>query len=579
MKAYSYVRFSRPEQIQGDSLRRQLDATREYCTENDLELDESLSFRDLGVSAFTGDNIHRGRLGAFLRAIDEGKVEKGSCLIVENLDRISRGQIDDATELFKRILRKGIDIVTLTDGKRFTKDSLNNPMDLMLSIMYFYRAYDESLQKGKRIRAAWNNKRKNAATEPLTAICPSWLRLNRDTGKFVEIREHVKTVRRIFELSKSGMGNISIAKLFNQEGVPGIGRVNSWHASVIARILINRAVLGEFQPCKYVTRNKREPDGEPLKGYYPKIISDELFNTVQYRQKQRRIAGSGRRGKVLHNLFSHIVKCGFCGGTRVSVSKDPRYRELICDNARRGLKCRYVSYPYPEFEKSFLTFVRELDLGVAMRPSGTGNQTAEAIEQERAAIAEKELKLENLSEAIALAKKPLPNLVRMMEQITTEKAGDEKRLRELIARQTEESKPQQKLEDLKALVTLAQNTTGPRANEMRLALREAIRGCVEKILVWPYDIIKPPPPGSVGWKERRELTKTGWSLTSEIQRRERMYHVYFKNDPNERVVHSHPKYSGPPSMKAVPVKFRGKLGKGFSGFYIPDYLKGKTKGN
>jgi DNA invertase Pin-like site-specific DNA recombinase len=198
---------------------------------HDLELDESLSFRDLGVSAFTGENVHRGRLGAFLKAIDEGKVEKGSCLIVENLDRLSRGQIDDATELFKRILRKGIDIVTLTDGKRFTKDSLNNPMDLMLSIMFFYRAYDESLQKGKRIRAAWENKRKNAATKPLTAACPSWLRLNPDTKKFQTIPEHVRTVRRIFDLSKNGMGNGSIAKLLNAEGETGIGRVNSWHAS------------------------------------------------------------------------------------------------------------------------------------------------------------------------------------------------------------------------------------------------------------------------------------------------------------------------------------------------------------
>ena len=452
-------------------------------------------------------------------------------------------------------------------------------MDLMLSIMYFYRAYDESVQKGKRIRAAWNNKRKNAATEPLTAVCPSWLRLNRDTGKFEEIREHVKTVRRIFELSKNGMGNGSIAKVFNQEGVPGIGRVNSWHASVVARILINRAVLGEFQPCKYVTRSKREPEGESIKGYYPRIILDELFSTVQYRQKRRRIAGSGRRGKIVHNLFSHIAKCGFCGGTMVSVSKDPRYPQLVCDNARRGFKCRYVAYPYDEFETSFLMFVKELDLKTVLQPSGNGNTTAEAIEQLRAAIAEKEVKLNNLGEAIALAKKPLPNLVNMMEKITTEKAEDEKSLAELLAKQVDESRPLQKLEDLKGLVGTVQNTASPKANEMRLLLREAIRGCVEKIVIWPYDIIKPPRPGSIDWKEKRELTAAGWSLTSEVQRRERMYHVYFRNDPNHRVVMSHPKYNGPPSMKLVPVNFKGKLGKQFSGIYVPDYQKEKTKGN
>ncbi|HEV2393293.1 MAG TPA: recombinase family protein [Verrucomicrobiae bacterium] len=556
MKAYSYIRFSRPEQMEGDSLRRQLEATREYCAEHGLKLQE-VNYRDLGISGYTGDNIHKGRLGAFLKAIDEGKIDKGSCLIVENLDRLSRAQIDDALELFKRILRKGIDIITLTDGKRFTKESLNSPMDLMLSIMYFYRAYDESLQKGKRVRAAWNNKRKNAASEPLTAVCPSWLRLNRKAGIFEEIPEHVKTVRRIFGLSKGGMGNGSIAKLFNQEKVPGIGRVNSWHASVVARIIINRAVLGEFQPCQYITRGKREPVGEAIPNYFPRIISDKLFNTVQYRQKQRRVAGSGRRGKFVRNLFSHIAKCGFCHGTMVSVSKDPRYPQLVCDNARRGFKCRYVAYPYDELETSFLTFVKELDLKAALQSAGNGNPTAEAIEELRASVLDKEARLNNLGEGIALKRKPIPELVRMMERISTQKAEDEKRLAELITKQAEEATPRNKLNDLKALVATAKQTTSAEANEMRLRLREAIRGCVEKILVWPYEIMEPPTPDQVDWRERRQLSRAGYSITSEVQRVERCYRVYLKNFEHFREVHSHPKYGAPASDKFVPSKRRG----------------------
>jgi DNA invertase Pin-like site-specific DNA recombinase len=544
--------------MEGDSLRRQLEATREYCAEHGLKLQE-VTFRDLGISAHTGDNIHKGRLGAFLKAIDEGKIEKGSCLIVENLDRLSRAQIDDALELFKRILRKGIDIVTLTDGKRFTKESLNSPMDLMLSIMYFYRAYDESLQKGKRIRAAWNNKRNNAANEPLTAVCPSWLRLNRRTGSFEEIPEHVTMVQRIFDLSKGGMGNGSIAKLFNQEKVAGIGRVNSWHASVVARILINRAVLGEFQPCKYITRAKREPVGDPIPNYFPRIISEKLFNTVQYRQKQRRIAGSGRRGKFVRNLFSHIAKCGFCHGTMVSVSKDPRYPQLVCDNARRGFKCRYVAYPYDEFETSFLTFVKELDLRSVLHPAGNRNATAEAIEELRAFVRDKEVRLNNLGEAVALAKKPLPDLVRMMEKITAQKAEDERRLAELLTKQAEEATPLTRLKDLKALISTVKQTNGADANEMRLRLREAIRGCVEKILVWPYEIMEPPPTGTIGWKERRELTGAGYSLTSGVQRVERFYRVYLKNHPHYRQIYSHPKYDGPASEKWVESRRRGWL--------------------
>jgi len=528
--------------MRGDSLRRQLEATREYCVENDLELDEKLTFRDLGISAFRGANFHKGQLGLFLDAIDKGKVERGSCLIVENLDRLSRAQFDDAYDLFRKILKRGVDIVTLTDGKRFTKESLNNAMDIMLALLTFTRAYDESLQKGKRIGAAWKNKRKNAAEGPMTAACPSWLRLNKAKNRFEVIPSHADIVRNIFDLSKNGMGNGSIAKQLNLGGVAGIGRGKTWHASVVARILINRAVLGEFQPCRYVARGKRVPEGEPIANYYPRIITDELFNVVQFRQKRRRVAGAGRRGKVLKNLFSHIAKCGFCHGSMVCVQKSPVYVDLVCDNARRGLKCRYVGYPYSEFEKSFLTFVKELDLKAVMKPSESGkNQTAGEIEQVRAAIAEKELQLENLGNGIALASKPLPKLVSMMEEITSAKASDEKRLIDLVATQADESKPVQKLEDLRALIATAQNTSGPKANEIRLALREAIRACVEKILVCPYEIIEPPPTKSLGWKEKRELTASGYSLTSEVQRVQRFYQVWFKNYPNPREVWSHPK--------------------------------------
>ena len=51
-KAYSYLRFSTPEQLKGDSQRRQLEAARAYALEQGLELDESLTFQDLGVSGF-----------------------------------------------------------------------------------------------------------------------------------------------------------------------------------------------------------------------------------------------------------------------------------------------------------------------------------------------------------------------------------------------------------------------------------------------------------------------------------------------------------------------------------------------
>lgn len=61
-KAYSYLRFSTPEQQKGDSKRRQSTAAQEYAARHGLELDTALSFQDLGVSAFRGKNTEEGDL-------------------------------------------------------------------------------------------------------------------------------------------------------------------------------------------------------------------------------------------------------------------------------------------------------------------------------------------------------------------------------------------------------------------------------------------------------------------------------------------------------------------------------------
>src|SRR5688572_26822263 len=99
-RAYSYIRFSRPEQLRGDSLRRQLELSETWCRKNKVFLDDTLKLRDLGVSAHRGQNATTGKLGAFLEAIKDGIVKPGSILLVESLDRLSRNQILDALNLF-----------------------------------------------------------------------------------------------------------------------------------------------------------------------------------------------------------------------------------------------------------------------------------------------------------------------------------------------------------------------------------------------------------------------------------------------------------------------------------------------
>src|SRR5688572_2171700 len=114
--AYSLIRFSTPGQADGDSFRRQNGPTYAFCEKHDLDLDTSLhesDVRRLGVSAFRGAQIRKGSLGKFIRLVEAGKVRKGSWLIVEEIDRLTRQIHDQAYDLCLTLMRKGIKIATI----------------------------------------------------------------------------------------------------------------------------------------------------------------------------------------------------------------------------------------------------------------------------------------------------------------------------------------------------------------------------------------------------------------------------------------------------------------------------------
>ena len=47
------------------------------------------TYKDLGVSAFRSKNSKTGALRAFLKAVEEGDIPRGSFLLVESLDRLT----------------------------------------------------------------------------------------------------------------------------------------------------------------------------------------------------------------------------------------------------------------------------------------------------------------------------------------------------------------------------------------------------------------------------------------------------------------------------------------------------------
>ena len=62
-RAYSYTRWSTPEQSLGDSARRQIELAKRYAGKHGLVLDDTLRLSDEGVSGFRGANVRRGAPG------------------------------------------------------------------------------------------------------------------------------------------------------------------------------------------------------------------------------------------------------------------------------------------------------------------------------------------------------------------------------------------------------------------------------------------------------------------------------------------------------------------------------------
>lgn len=347
IKAYSYLRFSTPEQLKGDSFRRQTSMAEAYAAAHDLDLDNQLTFNDLGVSAFRGKNAEAGKLAEFLEAVKVGAVLPGSVLLVEALDRLSRLTPRRALRVLTDIIDEGITVVTLNDGKSYTTDSLDrDPMDLMMAVLLFMRANEESATKARRLKAAWEGKRQKINEVPLTTLGPAWLKFDKDQKKFVVVEERAELVRRIFSMTLAGIGYEQIAYTFNTEGHDTFGRSKMWHRSYIKKILESPGVTGILVPHLVEHENGRSirKPLDPIPGYYPAVVDEDTFQRVQAMRSA--IGHPKTKGRSpVNNILSGLARCPHCGGSMMRVSKGSRLKAghpyLVCAKAKAGVGCVY----------------------------------------------------------------------------------------------------------------------------------------------------------------------------------------------------------------------------------------------
>lgn len=474
---FSYVRFSTRKQLEGDSLRRQVEMGAEWIARH-KHTPASLTLHDLGVSAFRGKNKHSGAMGKFLEAVKAGRVKPGSILLIENLDRLSRQGVDEASDLFKGILKAGVSIAVLKPYEAlYTKEAVNDFISLLIPLLYFHLAFIESKNKSDRLRKVWDHKREDAPSgKVFDKRRPGWVDW-KDDG--FALNEGAEAVRLIFRRTAEGIGQRQVVSELQRRFTP-IGSSGHWNSAYVQKVLSDRSVLGERQPFTMNDEGERVPVGNPLPGYYPAVIEESLWHQAQA-SKKRRKKHKGPNGDFV-NLFTGLVRNAHDGfpmhvqTTRID-RKDVQ-RRLVSYGHLSGVEgADSVSIPYPEFERAVLQFLNEID------PSALGDKASgSGLAEKQQELSGVDGRLSELREAMANPEMGnLPAILSAVASLEKRRAG----LSAEIDRLKEETYTDKSLTNAKDVCQMLREAGPEGKHVLRLRLRSLIAELVEAVYLKP----------------------------------------------------------------------------------------------
>lgn len=480
-KVYSYVRFSTRKQLEGDSLRRQVEASDEWIRRNGHELAD-ITLHDIGKSGFHARHLRSpdGKLREFLAMIESGRVKAGDILLVENLDRLSRQAMNEARKVFESILDAGVIIAVLRPYERlFTKESISDPFGLMEPLMAFHLAYIESKNKSDRLKAMWDKKRAEAAAKgksyKFDKRGPSWLSWDKKKKSFVT-NEWAEAIKFIFAETAKGNGQRTVLAAL-QTKFPK----KRWNSSFIQKVLADRAVLGIRQPRTLTESGVRVDTGKEIKGYYPAVISQAMWDRVQLvKSKNRRMKGPTAQ---FVNLFTGIIFDAVDGQpmhiqtTRSKRTNGVNIQRRFVSYGHRSMlaNSNSISVAYWELEEMFLSHVNEL------RPSdllsNTGVSELRAKTQELGGIDER---LNRIEKDLANATDREYEALRASLKLVIAKREKVQRELEKLNVEVNADKP---LNEAKRIISLLKQVDGDELHTLRLRLRSLVTELVSSIHV------------------------------------------------------------------------------------------------
>ena len=350
--AISYIRFSSKKQEEGDSVRRQRQMAAQWLDRNPEYTLSDVTYEDLGLSASKGHHLN-GNLGKILEAVERGAIAPGSVILVETLDRFSRLPAIQTLKMLEEVVSKGVDLITLTDGIRYNKDSINGAQLFMLAGAAL-GAYEYSQNLSKRISASYRGREETAKRGgTIKRRNPFWLtsegRLKKDDAGKLALE--VLVVQDVF---KSFVEGVSIHEIARK------------HANFFAnpasvrKVLITPAAIGHWQLYELTNtpdgKQKRKP-GEIIKNVFEPAVDDVTWYQAQQMFKKQPELVVARA-----NPLAGLVVCAVCGGNMAKRNANAKNMTASMTCYTRGLNkescTNSKTYPMPVLGAVFFETMR-----------------------------------------------------------------------------------------------------------------------------------------------------------------------------------------------------------------------------
>jgi len=398
---YSYVRWSSDKQTGNSSLERQTRKSKEYAARNGLEWAE---LRDEAVSAYRGANWDekKSALGGFIGAVKKGLVPSDSWLYVESLDRLSRQNVLDATEWFISVLKLGITIVTGMDEHVYNKESIAaNATGLMMSIMLFARANEESETKSKRVvshakQLIERHKEGKPATIKSAGSHVWWIDSTGDEREGVKPHPEMwEPAKLIVEMFKEGESIFRIVAALRERYPYGF-KGRDWSGSTIKNMRVNPALYG----CRTLKFGLEE---NKLENYYPALCTEAEFYRIQEVKSNNRFRAN-KSSSISLLAGMRLIRCGQCGGTMNTLTTTDGKLRYVCSSGlatKGGGGTRSWSLSGILIEHCLMIVLSHAYFDASIRNQNSATDLDSQIEKYEIRIAELNTEIKNIASGIA----------------------------------------------------------------------------------------------------------------------------------------------------------------------------------